>query len=263
MAQLNGTVVANKNLSGKIIADKVINGIVSIGSGGSSGGNDVKEIKRVDTPSFEFTNGRFYRNDSKYSVWHMGKNVQLTDTEFVFTPTETKVNYEENAIFMGRYTDTDFTVEVYFKTTDLDFNVGTTYSQYAMDNFESGGFALGISNENNEYKLMCGYRSGTSYKYIRGEVAVENKYNYLIMTVDSTNKKVICFINGVRYEDTITTYGVPTNTTNIALGGNAYSNTYIDQDFLHGTVRVARYYDRVLTEEECLLNYNYILEANL
>lgn len=227
--------------------------------------NNMQPFEKVDSPSFEFNNGVFTRNDSKSFIIRSSGLLNFLNGNVELKASNLNEKIYNDGIFCGYYSDDVFTVEAYFKVSDINFAVGSTYSQYAISNFQSGGFTIGISSEANGLKAMGSfYDTGISgYVNVLYDKVIENeKYIHIIMALDSKNKICKCFFNGDKKEVSISgNYKAPTSNTQIAFCANPYGSEYVNQDFLKGSVKVARYYNRFLTDEECLQNYNYIVNA--
>lgn len=105
-------------------------------------------------------------------------------------------------------------------------------------------------------RFMVGYYIDGAYRNVNINSTIEsNKIYNIAMTYDGL--KVKMYINGEKYatENSITgTIKKPGKTTTTALGVNA-TDHHASSSFFNGKIYSAAVYDRALTEEEILQNY--------
>ena len=149
----------------------------------------------------------------------------------------------------GRRNPSQVTVEVLVKfsrTTNSD------YEEKVVANTEAGGYDI----MNYKGKSACEVNvDGTYYTVYGSTFSVDNKV-YLSFTYD--NKTIKLFENGTKVnEKSISgTIKSPINSTVLSIGSNPSGESIGNQKFV-GDVYSVRLYNRALSDDEILSNYNY------
>ena len=110
------------------------------------------------------------------------------------------------------------------------------------------------SNVSNAIRFIVGYNNDGSYKYITSDSSfTAYTWYHLVGVVDST--EAYFYINGVRQTDNAT-YTTPSVPGNIPITFGRFYHNYNGFYGFNGRIASARIYNRVLSTNEVLHNYN-------
>ena len=198
--------------------------------------------KKIEEPKLEIINDKalmfnFDYNDKESTIKH--NNTLKTDYGLYY-------NGSNSYSIVGEYNKEKIT----FETTFVPFSSPTDH-QDIVSNTELGGCAIYLKN--NKINGYC--RIDGSYKEVSSKENI-NPFNYYhaILTYDEIDLKL--YINGELQSKLTLNKKLkqPESSTKLALGANPYGSKAEDSYF-NGFIASARLYDRALTEEEILNNY--------
>lgn len=133
--------------------------------------------------------------------------------------------------------------------------VVSTSISYLISKNLSGGYAnqqyyLTLDNKTTIGFGLNGKQSSTNYS------VKENEWSLLTVTWDS--KKINYYVNGI-HVGTATNEGLLTFKTNFSIGGRSNSTSGLPGIyFFNGTIGLVKVYNRELSENEILKNYNFL-----
>ncbi len=127
-----------------------------------------------------------------------------------------------------------------FSTHYLSINVGIRFEQYTTST-PYGGFSVIIGNNSGTYN---------PYSYSPGLVLTPNVWYNIVLTWDTTINNVIGYFNSVqKFNSTHSLW--PTTLPSISIGSGFNSDRYYK-----GSISQTLIYNRTLTSQEILQNYN-------
>ena len=148
----------------------------------------------------------------------------------------------------GEINNQYITMEITFSPTEI----GRT--QEFFGNWQTGGGGIGIDAEGQVY---CNAHINGDYRIVKAPNACQaNNIYHVIATYDGTTEKI--YVNGVLV-DQISVSGsitAPVENTVVSIGSNPVGSE-IGTALYKGYVYSAKIYNRALTEEEVLQNYEY------
>jgi len=205
----------------------------------------------------------------EYSYTNSGLT-KYYDTKYNDSEAELKnfVNGENSTIVGATWSEDDSLAfdgtDDYINTGESNYNKVTLEAvfvvnqiggnQHIVSNIETGGYGIGVRSNN--HLTITGYDSKEGYKYADSiaEAEAGRKY-HIIGTYDGSY--ITLYVDGVKSSTTEIPNGIKTteNNTVLALGVNPAGSS-APEHFLNGNLYLARVYDKALTAEEILANYN-------
>lgn len=134
----------------------------------------------------------------------------------------------------------------------VKFAVQSSDEKDILTNFEGGGYGILL----NYPKIGCSVHSSGKYNTFRTNDLVDDTIYHISMTYDGTAVKLYIdggFYSQIEASGNITT---PLSNTILALGANPYGNT-VKGGYFRGNIMSARVYNRALSADEVLENYQY------
>lgn len=176
-------------------------------------------------------------------------NITDNDSYFSFNGTSSQVAIADNALLEPG--GGDFSIEIWVR-----FN--TLKNAVLIGKFTNGGLAADVSygirsNALGQVRLEVG--NGTGATSTGGYQASTDIWYQIVGVIDNTNNLAYLYINGEEDNSVAMTYGSILNSGN-GLYIGSYNNGEYAQ-YLDGDVGVVRIYDKALSSEEVLANYNY------
>ena len=141
------------------------------------------------------------------------------------------------------------TVEVVIQKSE--YTTGPEESIVA--NYEGGGYGLSIANQ----KLISEFYISGAYHNIYKDFVLNKKVS---VATNYDNSKTNLYTNGTLYDSYSITgsIGVPESNTPMVIAANPRGTSTTDPNrFFKGNIYSVRIYNRALTQEEILHNYNY------
>lgn len=143
---------------------------------------------------------------------------------------------------------TNFTVALWIKFNSLNG------IQTIISNNETGGYGI-IANLNGTRLETWYYISGNYYK--AGEEMVNyNTSSWFNVVATYDNSNIRFYRNGNLIQTVPITGSVTTTSEPLIVGSNPRSGGTLFSDYLNGLISVVQIYNRALTQEEVLQNYN-------
>lgn len=203
--------------------------------------NALNELYSSQTKSKKYvTNGLVFGFDALINYnSYSSHNVTLKNDMAYFNGSNSYVAYP-------RYQNSNITYEV-------DFIKENDNSGDILSSAQLGGYV--ISSSGNE--IYFGVNVNGNYYYTT--TSSENgKETHIVGTYDGSKLKI--YLNGknVGKKELNGAFKQNTESTITAIGANP-RNTYAENGYFKGYIRSARVYNRALTDEEVLNNYNYEL----
>ena len=156
----------------------------------------------------------------------------------------------DDYVELGNYNYPNLTIETVF---DMKGNTSTTYKDILYNLYGNCGYEFSVSS--NYIKFGYYLNSSTSLKSLLTSLSKAKNKIYYAMTFDGTAFKT--YMNGILIKNIAVSGGIKydeNNISNVILG--AGKNGEVLQKFFKGNVYSARIYNKALTEEEIIKNYN-------
>ena len=188
-----------------------------------------------------------------------GNNINGTTNNGIWGDKYLEFNGSSTWVNLGQMNSDYKTLEATFST-----DVVPTSEVDIISNYQSGGSGIDMNSEG--YILGEFYVNGSYYNVASTEKVEIGKIYHVITTYDGRN--IVLYINGEKVGTTSVSgvIGSPLNSTVMALGTNPNASASVDC-FLDGKIYGVAVYNRALTEDEIITNYNvsysrYINKSN-
>lgn len=192
------------------------------------------------------------------TVWKdlSGNNNDGTLRNFNFT---TNSEWQENSLEFDGINDAVTITQMNYPNVTLEIVVSEKVIPSGevcyITNAETGGYSIYRANSSTAKGISI-YNAGVGYKfvYLTDNSNLINKKYSLGLTYDGNNASV--YQSAIKHNtSSVTAVGYPVNNTVMALGCNpSGANPY--SSYLNGNIYSVRIYNRALTDEEMLHNYN-------
>ena len=139
-----------------------------------------------------------------------------------------------------------------YQTLEVTFALDKIANVGILGNYDTGGGGITIRNN----KISCSYYINGAYQYLDSSITPSSGTIYTVTaTYDGSTIKL--YINGeLNTQQSISgTIKTPIKNTMMAIGGNPVGNT-IQDSYMKGKIYSARIYNRALSQEEIIHNYN-------
>ena len=156
----------------------------------------------------------------------------------------------DDYVELENYNYPNLTVETVF---DIEGNTSTTYKDILYNLYGNCGYEFSVSS--NYIKFGYYLNPSTSLKSLLTSLSKTKNKIYYAMTFDGTAFKT--YMNGILIKNIAVSGGIKYNENNISnviLGAGKNGETL--QNFFKGNIYSARIYNKALTEEEIIKNYN-------